>query len=65
MANGEPEKKSFGYYFYWKFDRNLCILGIIGIALASFYGKVPNEAQDIAKMAITALSTYAGVRTAK
>ena len=68
MANGdrEPIGKSFGWYAWYKVDRTVAVLGIVGIALyAIFSNQMSEQAGQICSLAIGALATYIGGRSAQ
>jgi hypothetical protein len=61
----EPECRKPIDYVLWKLDRNMAIVGIIGIGILSLYKVIPQDSQQLAGAAITALATYVGIRSGK
>jgi len=60
-----PQGKPFSWYFYYKLDRTLAILGVIGVAFTALVlGKANPDTLQVATAAIGGLIGYIGGRSA-
>jgi hypothetical protein len=58
----EPRCYTIREYVLFKLDRNIAILGVVGIVALFCFGKVPPEAKEIALSALGILGVYIGGR---
>lgn len=66
-GNGEPvaSPRTFKEYFFYKLDRNVAILGIIGVAMYSMYMLPPEASMQVVSGGMGGLIVYIGARGVK
>lgn len=64
-VNGDPVKKSFGWYIWWKIDRTVALLSLFFMVYFSLTAELTAESSKIVGQAIGVLAVYIGARSAK